>query len=135
MAQSVLLRHKIILNIILILSFTNFNTRKYLRHRLEEGVAECPDTETPDLAKALQLNKVSSQTRHNTPDVVKTQTSKVAATQDSSRNTKDCCKNAVTPVLSSYKRGKGSPPHSIETVATFRLSKHILEEDLKNIGN
>ena len=101
-----------------------------LPHRLEKGVKESANTQTEELPKALQLDNIGSQARHDTPYVIKTEASEVDSAHYGSWYTADGCYNPITPVLGGHKCTEAGPPHAIDTVRTVWLSEHILKENL-----
>ena len=103
---------------------------EYLPHRLEKRVEESANTQTKDLPEALKLDDIGPKTRHDTPYVIKTETSEVDSTQNGCRYPADGSNDPVTPVLGGYKSTEASSPHTIDTVRTIRLSEHILKENL-----
>ena len=109
------------------------HSTEYLPHRLEKRVEESANTQTEELPKALKLDDISPQARHDAPDVVKTQTSEVDSTHDSCRHAADGRDDPVTPVLGGYKSAEAGSPHTIDTVRAVRLSKHILKENLYGV--
>lgn len=109
------------------------HSTKYFPHRLEKRVEESANTQTEELPKALKLDDIGPQTRHDTPYVIKTETSEVDSTQNGCRYAADGCDDPVTPVLGGYKSTEAGSPHTIDTVRTIRLSKHILKENLHGV--
>lgn len=109
------------------------HSTKYFPHRLEKRVEESANTQAEELPKALKLDDIGPQTRHDTPYVIKTETSEVDSTQNGCRYAADGCDDPVTPVLGGYKSTEAGSPHTIDTVRTIRLSKHILKENLHGV--
>ena len=110
-----------------------FHSTEYLPHRLEKRVEESANAQTEELPKALKLDDVSPETRHDTPYVVEAETSKVDSTHDGCRHAADGCDDPVTPVLGGYKCVEAGSPHTIDTVRTVRLSENILKENLYGV--
>lgn len=108
----------------------NFYSAENFPHRLEERVKESANTQTEQLPKALQLDDVGSQARHNAPDVVKTEAREVDSAQDGCGDCADSGDDPVTPVLGGYKGAEAGSPHTINTVRTIRLGKHVLKKNL-----
>jgi len=109
------------------------HSTEYLPHRLEKRVEESANTQTKELPQALKLDDIGPQTRHDTPDVVKTEASEVDSTHDGCRYAADGGDDPVTPVFGSYKSTEADSPHTIDTVRAVRLSEHILKEHLYGV--
>ena len=56
----------------------HFDAREHLADRFKARITKRFDTVTKNLSNALDFNQPRSSTRHHTPDVLKTQTGKVA---------------------------------------------------------
>lgn len=111
------------------------HSTEYLPHRLKKWVEESANTQTEELPKALKLDDIGPQARHDTPYVIKTETSEVDSTHDGCRHAADGCDDPVTPVLGGYKSAEAGSPHTIDTVRAVRLSEHILKENLYGVIN
>ena len=111
------------------------HSTEYLPDRLEKWVEEGANTQTKELPKALKLDDIGPQARHDTPYVIKTETSEVDPTHDGRRHTADGCNDPVTPVLGGYKCAEAGSPHAIDTVRAVRLGEHILKENLFGVIN
>ena len=109
------------------------HSTEYLAYRLEKRVEESANTQTEELPKALKLDDIGPQTRHDTPYVIKTETSEVDSTQNGCGDAADGSDDPITPVLGGYKSTEADSPHTIDTVRTIRLSKHILKENLHGV--
>ena len=109
------------------------HSTEYLPHRLEKRVEESANTHTEELPKTPKLDDIGPQARHDTPYVVKTETSEVDSTQDGCRHATDGSDDPVTPVLGGNKGTEAGSPHTIDAVRTIRLSEHILKENLYGV--
>jgi len=109
------------------------HSTEYLPYRLEKRVKESANTQTEELPKALKLDDIGPQARHDAPYVVKTETSEVDSTHDGCRYAADGSDDPVAPVLGGYKSTEAGSPHTIDTVRTVRLGEHILKENLYGV--
>jgi len=105
---------------------------EYLGNRFEKRIAKCPQAEPEYFSQALQLDDVGLKTWHNTPDVVKTETSEIHSTKDRGWNAQNGRYDSVAPVLCVDEGLETSAPNAINTVRSFRFRKYILKKYLED---